>query len=421
MGIDAGVWVKSERQTMKSTLAWILAGCLVAGVSSAQINAAPAAQTPEQQAAVLKQKWTQALSEAVQGFRNSNDQDSANFVSGILASLNQPGGMTRSALAADGQRMKDHVRQLIRRGALDSAAILNWGQWRVLFTPGPGLTGPANPNHKTGGKPGQDGLVLYLPFDKPDDSGVVRDESGAGNDGRVFGAQWVSAGKFGGAYQFHITNLTDRIVIPNSDTLNPDRITVSAWIKTADHDGFWNRVLDKDCRNGYCLDLGGDYFNGKAHRGKLQFETGRGSLETSRALNDNQWHHVAGVYDGREVRLYLDGTGPRPAVKQPNPLSKNTWDLCIGNSVVDYGTGEFLGFDGLIDEVRIYNRALSVGEIRALATATRAGVSITPPSAEAAAKPDAATRLKEVKSLYDQGLIKQEDYDKKVKEIMDSL
>jgi len=72
--------------------------------------------------------------------------------------------------------------------------------------------------------------------------------------------------------------------------------------------------------------------------------------------------------------------------------------------------------------VRIYNRALSAAEIKALATATHAGVDVIPtPSADNSAKPDAAERLKKVKALYDQGLINKEDYDKKVKEIMDSL
>ena len=60
-------------------------------------------------------------------------------------------------------------------------------------------------------------------------------------------------------------------------------------------------------------------------------------------------------------------------MKTSRPLSKNSWDLCIGNSVMDDGTGEFLAYDGLIDEVRIYNRALSAAEIKLLATATQAG------------------------------------------------
>jgi hypothetical protein len=96
--------------------------------------------------------------------------------------------------------------------------------------------------------------------------------------------------------------------------------------------------------------------------------------------------------------------------------------LCVGNNVIEDAGGEFLAYDGLIDEVRIYNRALSADEIKLLATATQAGVDVVPaPPSDNNAKPDAAERLKKVKSLYDQGLINKEDYDKKVKEIMDSL
>ena len=385
-------------------------------------NAAPnQTLTPEQQAAKLKEHWSKPLNDARLEFQNSNDRESVDFVTGILDSLDSPAGMTPAALESDLKRIESQVRELVRRGALESAASLNWAQWRIANRPGPGVTGPLHPNPKTGGSPGPGGLVLYLPFDKPDEDGVIRDESGAGNDGRVSGAKWVADGKFGGAYQFSITNLTDRIVIPNSDTLNPDYLTVSAWIKAADRDGFWNRIADKDWRNGYCLSLGGDY-NGKAPRGKPQFETGLGEVGSDRVLNDARWHHVAATYDGVHIRCYVDGVFQGHQVKNPGPLKKSTWDLCIGNSVVDYGTGEFLAFDGLIDEVRIYNRALSPDEIKTLASATQAGVNAAPvPPTDAAAKPDAAERLKKVKSLYDQGLINKDDYDKKVKEIMDSL
>jgi hypothetical protein len=367
----------------------------------------------------LKQKVSSALTDAIREFQSNNDQESAHFVAGLLASLDQPCGLSPGTLAADGLQMKERVRILVRRGALESAAILNWAQWQLVYQPGRGAAGPAHPNHKTGGSPGPGGLVLYLPFDKPDDKGVVHDESGAGNDGHVFGAQWVAEGRFGGAYRFSITNLTDRIVIPNSDMLNPDNITLAAWIRTADRDGFWNRILDKDFRNAYCLDLGGD-FKGKAHRGKLEFECSAGDLETARTLDDNRWHHVAATFDGRTVCSYIDGAGLSRPARTPGPLRKSTWDLCIGNTVVDYDTGEFLAFDGLIDEVRIYNRALSAAEIKALTTASHAGADILPPP-DAASKPAAIERLKQVKSLYEQGLISKEDYDNKVKEIMDSL
>ena len=384
-------------------------------------NAAPnQTLTPEQQASKLKEKWDKVFSDAQRNFQNNNDRDSSEFIGKILDSLDQPGGFSPSAQEADRERINRQVRELVRNGALDSAAILQETLYHVIPLHGNNATGPVQPNNKTGGTPGPGGLVLYLPFDKHDENGIVQDESGAGNDGRVFGAKWVSEGKFGGAYRFQITNLTDRIVIPNSDTLNPDNITLSAWIKAADRDGFWNRIMDKDYRNAYCLDLGGD-FNGKGARGKLQFETSAGAMGSDRALDDDQWHHIAATYDGKTLRCYIDGVEKSRPVKNPGPLKKTGWDLCIGNSVVDYGTDEFLAYDGLIDEVRIYNHALSAAEIKALASATHAGVDVLPPPADATPKPDAAERLKKVKALYDEGLINKEDYDKKVNEIMDSL
>jgi hypothetical protein len=385
-------------------------------------NAAPNQNlTPEQQAARLKERWSKVLNSGMQIFQNGNDRESYDFTAKILDEINQPGGLSPAAQADYKKRICDHERELVQGGALESAAIFQGMLYRVFPLHGNNATGPAQPNLKTGGQRGPGGLVLYMSFDKPDDNGIIHDESGAGNDGRVFGAQWVPEGKFGGAYSFHITNLTDRIVIPNSDTLNPDNITLAVWTKTADRDGFWNRIMDKDYRNAYCLDLGGDY-NGQAARGTLQFETSAGSTSSRRALNDNQWHHLAATYDGKTLSFYIDGVGGGRASKNPGPLKKTGWDLCLGNSEVDYGTGEFLAFDGLIDEVRIYNRALSATEIKALATATQPGADILPaPSPDNGGKPDPAERLKKVKALYDQGLINKEDYDKKVQEIMNSL
>ena len=89
--------------------------------------------------------------------------------------------------------------------------------------------------------------------------------------------------------------------------------------------------------------------------------------------------------------------------------------------MVEYPWGELLAFDGWIDEVRIYNRALSVEEIKTLATATKAGADILGPVAQSAAKPPPAERLKKLKDLYEQGLISKEQYDQKAKEVMDSL
>jgi len=274
--------------------------------------------------------------------------------------------MSTETMAANRKRVYERFHEMVKIGALESAVTFESIYSGIFSPPNDNLSSPEHPNHKPSGLPGPGGLVLYMSFDKPDIKGVVRDESGAGNDGSVIGAQWVEDGKFGGAYRFHITNLTDRITISNTAMLNPDYITVTAWIRAADEDGFWNRIVDKDWNNGYCLGLGGDY-NGKGSRGKVGFESGPNFVVSDRALNDNRWHHVAGAYDGNMVRCYIDGVEKSASVKNPATLKKNNWDLCIGNSVVEYGTGELLAFDGLIREVRIYNRALSLSEIKQLA------------------------------------------------------
>ncbi len=330
---------------------------------------------------IANEKWIDPLNAALYALRNNHDPDSANFVSNVLASAEKPGGLPPEVLADDRDRINDKVRELVQRGAMESAAIL---QNALNTAPRPeGPAGPPHPSHKTGGKPGPGGLVLYLPFDKPADAdGTVHDESGAGNDGKVFGAQWVANGKFGGAYRFRIANLTDRIVIPNSDTLNPDTITIAAWIRTAEKDGFWSRIVDKDYRNGYCFDLSGDW-HGKGARGKPGLETSQGFFYNNRQVTDNRWHHLAVTFDGKNIACYIDGVEQSRAVRHSGPLKKDDWDLCIGNSAVDYGTGEFLAYDGLIDEVRIYNRALSPDEVKALAQATRAGVDVISPEGQA--------------------------------------
>lgn len=412
--------------TMKRMFGYSLAGWLTLGALSAlaQVPAtgtsAGAQPSPQERAAKVKERWSTTLSAAVREFQHNNDQESANFLAGILASLDRPDGLSADALTANLARMKERVQQLVLRSAMESAASLNHAQVQVSYEPNFGQ--PPHPVHKTGGAPGPEGLVLYFSFDRPDENGRVHDDSGAGNDGQVSGAKWIPAGKFGGAYHFSLTNFTDQILVPNSDLLNPEAITIAAWVKTADKDGFWNRILDKDCWHGYGLSLGGDWKGGKSKRGTLQVETGRGFIGSDRVLDDGQWHHIAASYDGRTLRFYIDAVGKSRPSNKPGPLQRTSWDLCIGNSAVNYGTGELLAFDGDIDELRIYNRALSAEEVKALAKASAAAINLaTPASTSAAPKASPAERLKQLKDLYEQGLISKDDYDKKVKEIMDSL
>jgi len=317
-------------------------------------------------------------------------------------------------------RIRSHIDDLIRRGDLDTAFTLT----RAL----PNDSTPEAPTHpaRTGGKPGPGGLVLYFPFDQQAANGVVKDESGTGNDGRVEGAQWVPDGRIGGAYRFKISNLTDRIVIPDNDSLDVPNVTMAAWVKNTDADGFWNRIFDKNFSAGYVLAMGGG--PSQEMRGKPGIQSNGFTTVSHDSVADGNWHHVAGTFDGKNNRLYVDGVEDQQTkvllpMKAAGPLTSNNWDLCIGNTVVNYHNIRFFcAYDGLLDEVRLYNRVLSPDEIKVVAAVPQEGASAQPASTNPSpTTPNPADRIKQIKQLMEQGLIDKQEYDRRVKEILDAI
>jgi len=84
-------------------------------------------------------------------------------------------------------------------------------------------------------------------------------------------------------------------------------------------------------------------------------------VKTKRPVDDGQWHHLAGVYDGQRVALFLDGE-LEDSVSAGGPIAVNTEPVMIGQNSM----GRTQPFKGWIDEVRLYGRGLSVQEIKAL-------------------------------------------------------
>jgi len=87
-------------------------------------------------------------------------------------------------------------------------------------------------------------------------------------------------------------------------------------------------------------------------------------LESQSQIADGQWHHVGFVWDGSYRYLYVDGTEVAKDTQALAQLKYSNGGLHIGTSK-KRDTGTF--FSGLIDDVRIYNKALSPEQIAALA------------------------------------------------------
>ena len=265
-----------------------------------------------------------------------------------------------------------------------------------------------------------DGLLLYFNFDKAPVAGKVPDLSGQGNDGKAVNVQWVADGHRGGSVVFGDSN--SYITVPNNQGINPPQFTEAAWIKTSFKDKAWRRVFDKSWDHGYDITMGGDD-GGKSYQGQVMMEVASAAAGIRGPVTDGRWHQVVGTFNAKELVIYFDGrkAGSAHAKQQPAPTM---FDLTIGANRSDPPTEIGPSFVGMMDDVMMFNRALSAEEVQKLFTAQGGVLEPQPasnPPAATPAKPSAADRLKQVKSLYDQGLINKDDYDKKVKEIMDSL
>ncbi|VGO21256.1 alpha-L-fucosidase [Pontiella sulfatireligans] len=217
-----------------------------------------------------------------------------------------------------------------------------------------------------------DGLVLSFEFNEVSGS-KVEDASGLGNHGKVNGAQWIREGRIGGAYRFEQKRRTQSIRVTDSDSLDCSSVTVAAWIKTDDVGSGWTRIVDKDWLNGYSFSMGGSLEEGKPDRerwhGRSIFEfSNKRWIGTKGKVADGNWHHLAATYGDGAARFYVDGRlDTEKKVKNRAPVKTNDLDLMIGNCHPSHEKEpQPNAFDGIIDEVRVYNRALSPAEVSAL-------------------------------------------------------
>ena len=183
------------------------------------------------------------------------------------------------------------------------------------------------------------------------------DSSGKKNPGALQGgAARTTAGKYGRGVNFD--GVDDWVTVADSASLDlTSGMTLEAWVKPDTTDTNWRTVLIKEQTDQLAYAL---YANTDAGRpsGNV-FNTQDNGLAGVNPLPQDQWSHLATTFDGTTLRLYVNGAEVSN-MPVTGPIKISNGALRMGGNAV---WGEW--FDGTLDEVRVYNRALSPVEILA--------------------------------------------------------
>lgn len=212
-----------------------------------------------------------------------------------------------------------------------------------------------------------DGLVAYYPFD-----GNANDMSGHGYNGIVYGAipDVNQSGQPSSSFKF--TGTTNWIRLNIGSEVFTNDFTIATWVKVDDLESYYPSILSGD---NTCVNL---YVNGSepglislGYLGKVSFyqwappggNSPFGTCLSTTPLATNRWHHVAATRSGHDYRLYLDGNLSYSTNESSAAIPTGSY-LQVGTALQYHNNEHF--FHGNLDDLRIYNRALSSNEVESL-------------------------------------------------------
>ena len=208
--------------------------------------------------------------------------------------------------------------------------------------------------------PGTEGLVAYYPLESAG-RGITKDSSGNGLDATIIGDPvFVADGVVGNALDFSGDDYLDCGNSPLFGMQDTNQMTVSAWVTIRSIPTAWIAAVAK---GEYAWRLSNVNMDPRFHFGITIWNAPDAfGIDGVTAVGLDEWHHIAGSFDGANINVWLDGVVDASAVTT-EPIGTNDMNVFIGEN--PESLGRF--WDGLIDEVYIYNRALSDLEIAYLA------------------------------------------------------
>ena len=213
-----------------------------------------------------------------------------------------------------------------------------------------------------------EGLIAYYPF-----NGNADDESGNGNNGSVSGCA-LTTDRFGaseGAYFFDGVN--DFIQIGSDDTIKSNYYSLCVWAKTVQTNkaAIFGAAYSTSSYSNYGYELILNNNDEMALRADhYTAATGNWGAYSSSAVNDGTWHFIVITYDGSTSKLFIDGELDASRNSSGYSSGSIRWsssspDFKIGQTLHTLRSG-YSTYSGSLDDIRIYNRALSESEVEEL-------------------------------------------------------
>ena len=211
-----------------------------------------------------------------------------------------------------------------------------------------------------------DAVALWR-FEESDGT-TVFDSVGNNHGTLIGGVSRVADGRFGRGLR--LDGIDDAITVPPSAELRPAHVTLEVWIKpesvrTNNYDSALsqgandNTTLGTNSANPLFLGL----FNGRPRAHSYHGGTGT-TLSGTAPVVLNEWTQLALTFDGATLRLYRDGAQVA-SLAAPNPLIYDVVPFAMGDDINAGVLSRTIGLKGRMDEVALYDRALSAAEILA--------------------------------------------------------
>ena len=225
------------------------------------------------------------------------------------------------------------------------------------------------------------GLLAYYPF-----TGNSADSSGNGNNGSVFGASLTTDrnNKPNSAYSFStnaaaVGAIGNEIYVNNNPSFNTNSLSISLWVNPNAY--FWNAnpnpplssLIDR-FEGGYSnpnsqvwgINLSSNNVSAYILSAASTNAQSNTTVNSTSTIPLNSWSHIVFTYDGNLLKLYINGVLNSTVTSTVVINTNSTSGISIGES--RQSNGNWFNFGGKLDDISIYNRALTQSEITYLAT-----------------------------------------------------